>query len=110
MIAKLDGRGWSLWQIKDELKRVLAVEISNPMVCIYRKQIYAEATKDYADNKKNNLAIKLEQLKDVRREAWLAYDRSMLDAEKVVTEFGNQTEQVGFDDYVTSEVMLKRIE
>src|ERR1700690_3105196 len=110
LILKLDGRGWSQFQIRDELKRQLGVEISQPMVSIYRKQVWQETTTDFHANKEHAVPIKVEQLRDIRREAWSAWERSSEDASKVVLEFANQTEQVGIDDYVTSEVMLKRIE
>ena len=109
MIAKLDGRGWTQHMMRDEIQRRLGLNISQPMVGIYRKQVYADISRDYAESKANSRDIKLEQLKDVRREAWTAYDRSMLDSEKVVEEFADATEQVGFDDFVTSEHRIKRI-
>lgn len=109
LIAQLDRRGWSQFQVRDEVKRQMGLELSQPMIGIYLRQIreqYAKATKA---EREAQVREKLEQLRDVRREAWVAYERSMEDTHKVVEEFATDREYVGIGDFITSESMVKRI-
>ena len=109
LIAKYDGRGWTQHMIVEVIKRQLGISISQPMVGIYRKQMLAETAKAYRGNWEEMVAQKVEQLRDVRREAWDAWVRSSEDAQKLVEEYGQVKEAVGDGDYVTSEEMIKRV-
>lgn len=86
VIARLDRRGYTQFEIAQELRRMGLVDLSQPMVSKHLKQI----REDYAEAKvaeRHALVIeKLDQLREVRAEAWRAYDRSMLDARRRVTE------------------------
>ena len=110
LALKLDGRGWTQTQIRDSIKRHLGIEISQPMVGIYLKQAWAEAKKDWDERSRDAVEEKVAQLREVRREAWKAWFRSMQDADKHVEEYATTKEQVAPDDFVTSEDLLKRIE
>lgn len=110
LIAKYDGRGWSTYMLVDVVKQKLGISISQPMVAIYRKQMLAETAKEYRGNRQELVAEKIEQLRDIRREAWDAWVRSSEDARKTVEEYSSGKEQVSPDDYVTSEELVKRVE
>ncbi|MGA9669961.1 MAG: hypothetical protein WBQ94_12175 [Terracidiphilus sp.] len=110
LVTKLDSRGWSQWQIRDELKRELNIEISQPMVGIYRRKVIEEARASYLKDRKDADTIALNALYEVIREAWRAYDFSLGNAEKSVNEFGFDSEKIGHDDYITSEHLIKRVQ
>lgn len=110
LIAKYDGRGYTQTMIVGLLKRELGVDISQPMVGIYKRQVWQELARDYKHNRDEAKAQKLEQLRDVRREAWDAWVRSSEDARKTVEEYSQGKEQVSPDDYITSEELVKRVE
>ena len=102
-IAKLDRMGWEQFDIAHE------VGISQPAVSLRLKRIRESYWREICADRKMKQDEQEMQLRDVLRAAWMGWLRSQKDAEKEVKEFANQTEQVGFDDFVTSEVMLKRI-
>ncbi len=109
VVAKLDRRWWTQTQIRDELEREHGIKISQPMVGIYKRQLKQEIIEDYKREKRDADAEMVDKLCEVIRNAWHAYDLSAADSHKVVEEFADSTEQVGFDDYVTSEHRIKRI-
>ena|ERR1700734_1406307 len=109
VIAKLDRRWWTQTQIRDELKREHGIDISQPMVGIYKRQLHKEIVEDYKREKKDADAEMVDRLCEVIRNAWHAYDLSMADETETREEFADQSEQVSPDDYVTSERRIKRI-
>lgn len=108
-VAKLDRRGYTQFDIKYELQRELGIDVSQPMISIYLKQIRLRYREQQIIERRVKVNEKVEQLRDIRREAWDAWRRSSEDATKMVEEFGSEMEAVGQDDYVTSERLLKRI-
>jgi len=109
LVAKLDRRGYSLWQVRDELERSNGINITNVQVSVYLKQLRAEYKAARLKERQDEVNTKIEQYREIRREAWLAYDRSMEDSHKLVEEYGTDSEAVGVEDYITSEVLLKKI-
>lgn len=73
-IAQLDRRGHSQHAI------AAAVQISQPMVCQYLKKIRKRYEESLISNRAELVAEKLEQLREVRQEAWDAWERSKLNA------------------------------
>lgn len=103
LVAKMDRRGHTQHEI------AIATNRSQPAIsqdlAIIRQRYRESMLKSQGDL----VQEKLQQYKEVRRIAWLAYDRSMEDAEKEVEEFGTIREEDGSGDYSTSEARIKRI-
>jgi hypothetical protein len=98
-IAKLDGRGWSQWDIAQ------SVGMSQPMVSMRLKRMREAYNRKEAKEINGTRNQQLDQLRDVRREAWLAWNRSMSDAER--QEFGPLKDLEG--NLLGDEVLLKRV-
>lgn len=109
LVAKLDRRGWSQFQIRDEVERQFGTSFAQPMVSRWLKEIREEYRKTIMAERREAVAAKVEQYRDIRREAWLAWERSGEDAKKLVEEYSTSSESVGVDDSVTSEELIKRI-
>lgn len=109
LVAKLDRRGWSQFQIRDEIAKQLGLSVSQPMVSRWIGEIKESYRQTILAERREAVEAKIEQYKEIRREAWLAYDRSMNDHEKLVEEYGVSSEAAGMDDFVTSEQLVKRI-
>ena len=109
LVAKLDRRGWTQFQIRDEVERQFGTSFAQPMVSRWLKEIREEYRKTMMAERREAVAAKVEQYREIRREAWLAWDRSGEDTQKLVEEYGMSSEAVGVDDSVTSEQLIKRI-
>lgn len=109
LVAKLDRRGWTQFQIRDEVERQFGTSFAQPMVSRWLKEIRQQYRETMISERREAVAAKVEEYREIRREAWLAWERSGEDAEKLVEEYGVVSEPAGFDDSVTSEVLIKRI-
>jgi predicted transcriptional regulator len=79
-VAKLDRRGWNQFDIANECK------VSQPMVCMYLKTIRTEYNQRADIDLKAAIGEKLAQYREVRQEAWLAWERSKKNAKSTVEE------------------------
>lgn len=73
-VAVLDRRGWTQHQIARE------VSVSQPMVCGYLKKIRERYKTQQLQHREEAIEEKLEQYREIRREAWAAWERSKEDA------------------------------
>jgi predicted transcriptional regulator len=87
-VAKLDRRGYSPWTIAEHVG-VSAVMVRNYLQTI--RQRYKEEARDELTSMREE---KRRALEDLRAEAWLAYERSKEDKERVVKEKGKTLKPV----------------
>jgi predicted transcriptional regulator len=83
LMARMDRRGYSQYQIARHLG------ISQPQVCYDLKEIRKRYTEAISEEYRAKVEEKRQQLREVRVEAWRAWEKSKADARKV-------TEEVGF--------------
>jgi len=102
LIAKMDRRGWTQYEIKEGLKD-RGIDLSQGMISNYLKKIREEYREVMFLNRKEKVEEKLAQYREIRKEAWEAYDKSRENAEKEQEEFGLDGDMEG------SEVRIKRI-
>jgi len=102
LIAKMDRRGWTQYEIKEGLKDK-GIDLSQGMISNYLKKIREEYREVMFLNRKEKVEEKLAQYREIRKEAWEAYDKSRENAEKEQEEFGLDGDMEG------SEVRIKRI-
>lgn len=80
LVAELDGRGWTQRQIAKELG------VSAPMVCYDLKQVRRRYAASTLESRAALVNEKLAELRQIKAEAWDAWERSCLDAVQVVDE------------------------
>lgn len=102
-VAQLDRRGWSQWQIANELG------VSQALVCQDLGKIRARYKESMLRAHEELVAEKIVQYQDIRREAWAAYDKSQRDSDKEVCEYAQVSEGTDGGDYAVSEQRIKRI-
>lgn len=102
-IAKLDRRGYSQFEIAEE------VGVSQPLVSKDLKLIRTRYVEDQKKAREEYVAEKLSMYAEIRKEAWAAYDRSKKVAVKEVEEFITTNEENVDGSYTSSEVRIKRI-
>ncbi len=88
VVAKLDRRGYTQMEIVEGLKKETGIGVSQSSICLYLKEIrkaYAEAKIEQREALVNE---KVQQLREVRREAWEAWERSKSSTRKVTREKG----------------------
>lgn len=78
-IAKLDRRGYTQWDIATTLKEMGLIDVSQMMICQYLKDIRKRCLEQMVEERKAAIAEKIEQYREVRREAWDAWERSKAD-------------------------------
>lgn len=106
LIAKMDRRGWTQYEIKEGLKDK-GIDLSQGMISNYLKKIREEYREVMFLNRKEKVEEKLAQYREIRKEAWEAYDKSRENAEKEQEEFATiPTEDEGLEG---SEMRIKRI-
>lgn len=98
----MDREGWPQRRIARSLG------ISQPQVSVYLSQIRAEYREMATINFEEAVAEKLQQYRDVRRAAWIAYRRSSEDHESVVEHYGLDEDEDGAT-IEGSEKLLKKI-
>lgn len=101
LIAKLDKQGWHQHAIARE------VGVSQPMVCILLKKIRKQYNESQYADRAEKVAEKLTQYRDLRMEAWEAWQRSKGDAYEVVEEFADNCQVIG--EAETDGQQIKRI-
>lgn len=79
-VAKLNRRGYSQYAIADQ------VGVNQSTVSYYLKEIRQRYTQSIVNERKELVAEKLEQVREVITEAWEAWVRSKKDREKVTEE------------------------
>jgi len=104
LIAKMDRRGFGQFDIKDALLRE-GFDLSQPMISVYLKKIREDYKRQEVEDRAAKVRAKLEEYRDIRREAWLAYDRSQKDTFKEQSEYA-VVEDEGLE---CSEQRIKRI-
>jgi predicted transcriptional regulator len=85
-IARLDRRGYSQTQIARRLRESGVASLSQPMVTYYLRQIRDEYKDVVRAERQAMITEKLEQLREVRAEAWDAWERSKGNTRKRVVE------------------------
>lgn len=85
-IARLDRRCYTQQMIRDDLARRGILSVSVPMICNYLKEIRRRYATSTIENRDAVVREKVEQIREVIRTAWEAYDRSCLDGVRKVTE------------------------
>ena len=88
-VAKMYRQGRTQTEIAETLG------VSQPNVCRDLKIIRERYQRTQLDDRGALIAEKLAQYRDIRREAWLAWERSKEDAGMVVEEFVDATESDG---------------
>lgn len=104
LIAKMDRRGFGQFDIKDALLRE-GFDLSQPMISVYLKKIREDYKRQEVEDRAAKVRAKLEEYRDIRREAWLAYDLSQKDTFKEQSEYAI-SEDEGLEG---SEQRIKRI-
>lgn len=87
-VAKLDRRGHTQKEIADTLREMGVVDVSCAMISHYLKEIRTKYAEMLLAERKELVSEKIEQYREVRREAWAAWERSKQDTKKVVREKG----------------------
>lgn len=93
IVAKYDRRGYTQLQIVEKLKEEAQLEVTQPTVSDYLKQLRTQYASSKLANREELINEKIEQLKEVRREAWEAYERSKADYRKKVREKAPKLEE-----------------
>lgn len=109
LVAKLDRRGWSQFQIRDEVEKAFGLRFSQPSISNMLKELRERYRQHQIHERREAVHLKIEQYAEIRREAWLAYEKSMEDEHGEVEEFADDVEDVGMGDRITSERRIKRI-
>jgi predicted transcriptional regulator len=104
LIAKMDRRGFGQFDIQDALLKE-GFDLSQPMISVYLKKIREDYKRQEVEDRAAKVRAKLEEYRDIRREAWLAYDRSQKDTFKEQSEYAI-SEDEGLEG---SEQRIKRI-
>lgn len=73
-VAWMDRRGWNQYQIAKECK------VTQPQVSYYLKKIRARYKERQLEHKDAAIQQQLEALREIRREAWLAWEKSKADS------------------------------
>lgn len=85
-VAKLDRRGHTQHEIRKLLASTLGVKVGQPMVSIYLKEIRTNYVRIQTEQRAELVAEKVEQYREVRREAWAAWERSKRNSVRRVKE------------------------
>lgn len=101
-VALLDRQGANQFEIAAECG------VSQPQACYYIKKIRARYVKEQVASHAELVAERRGQLRDVRREAWRAWAKSMSNAEKQSEEYACLKDEDG--EYAGGLVLVKRIE
>ncbi len=109
LIAKLSCRGYSQWQISDEVERQLGVKLHQTMISKKQAALRQELKDERLKERRDQVDQLLDQYNEELRECWRALDKSWEDEESLTEEFADCKEEVAPDDYVTSEQRVKRI-
>ncbi len=80
IVAALDRRGFTQREMVVLLAERHGYEMSQPMVGKYLKLVRDEYNSREVTDRHEMVQLRLEQYKEIRKEAWMAYDKSMLDA------------------------------
>lgn len=104
LMAKMDRRGFGQFDIQDALLKE-GFDLSQPMISVYLKKIREDYKRQEVEDRAAKVRAKLEEYRDIRREAWLAYDRSQKDTFKEQSEYA-VVEDEGLEG---SEQRIKRI-
>lgn len=86
-VAMLDRRGCNITQISVLLKDEFDISVGPAMVAIYLRQIREAYLASIESERSILVQEKLAQYREIRYEAWMAYERSKLDTKKTVSEF-----------------------
>jgi hypothetical protein len=108
-VARLDRMGMSQFEIRDALRDEMGVSVSQPMIGRYLEKIRERYKQKILADRESKVNEMLAGIRDVRAQAWKGWMLSHDDAEKMVEEFGIDREQVSDGDYITSEILVKRI-
>jgi hypothetical protein len=100
----MDRRGFGQFDIQDALLKE-GFDLSQPMISVYLKKIREDYKRQEVEDRAAKVRAKLEEYRDIRREAWLAYDRSQKDTFKEQSEYAI-SEDEGLEG---SEQRIKRI-
>lgn len=90
LAAKYDRRGWTQREIAEEMSEQLGKPVSNVFVSECLKDIREAYKRDQMAYAETVALEKLEQLRDVRKEAWAAWEKSKEPYKKVTIEYGRQ--------------------
>lgn len=115
IVATLRKRGCTQTMIQSILLERHGIEVSQPMVSHYIRQIMQEYEAREEYSVKAWVELQIDQMMMVRREAWDAYDKSKEDATKCVEESqavlvpANMLDKGAAADMLASAERLKRI-
>ncbi len=104
-IAKWNRRGYTQTDIRRELKKSLDVSISQPMVSIYISRIKEEYKESAIEDRRVMVAEKLDEYREVIREAWAAWERSKEGKRRTTKESGENDKGAYSKESVTEEEM-----
>lgn len=85
-VAKLDRRGHTQHEIRKALAATFGLKVGQPMVSIYLKEIRTNYVREQSEQRAELVAEKIEQYREVRREAWAAWERSKKNSTRKVSE------------------------
>lgn len=94
-IAKFDRRGYTQRQIGEVLKETFNLELAQTTISSYLKTIRTSYHKARMAEHADLVAEKLEQYREIRAEAWMAYERSKENRDKTVSEYVMLPEDTG---------------
>jgi hypothetical protein len=86
LVARYDRRGFNLRQIADILRADHGYDFSRTTVCAKLQEGRAEYKEEMVGDRAALVAQKLAEYRELRREAWTAWERSKEDAERVTEE------------------------
>lgn len=79
-MVSLVRRGWSQGMLAEKFN------ISRPMICMELKAIYRDFAVKQGEDTEALINIKLDELAEIKREAWMAWERSKEDIERETNE------------------------
>lgn len=94
-VSKWAVRGFSQRAIATKLEETMGVKVTQPQIGVYLKQVNERYKAEAIEDRRIMVMRKLEELREVRNEAWVAWEKSKEDVEKRVKETG-ETEKGGF--------------
>lgn len=97
-VAELDRHGYSQWEIAIEIK------VSQPMVCQYLAKIRERCKARTQDIVMGRIQDRLDELADIRREAWKAWTKSWENEQETIIEKGRIVRPGGTDQSTTGGV------
>lgn len=86
VVAKYDRRGYTQLQIVEMVQKERGITLSQQGISLYLKQIRESYKQRVIEHQQDMLAEKLAQYAEIRREAWLAYEKSKEDGVSILTE------------------------